>query len=242
MAKQRCNHNSMLALTGATAAAAAYALVIRPWMLAWGATWNEVNHLLPGDEMIPEPKINATHAVTIRAPAEAVWPWLLQIGQGRGGFYSYDWIENLMGLDIQSAGRIQPELQNLQAGDTIPLAPNGFGIPVAILEPQRALVLHGDTRQSGSGVEIEMKQGEYLAVTWGFYLFESEDGRTRLIERWKADWSPEAASTLFYRLFLEPGAFLMERKMLLGIKHRAEAPGNKLFAGNMNLNKVEGAA
>lgn len=213
----------IIGLAGGLAAAASYGFVIRPWMLSWGATKDEQNRLLPGDELLPEPKIYATHAVTIQASPSAVWRWLAQIGQGRGGFYSYDWIENLMGLDIHNADRILPEYQEIKAGDVIPLAPQGFSVPVVIVEKERALVLHGDTRLRGAGEAPPMKPGEYLSVSWGFYLFPRSDGSTRLVERWKTDWNPGLKNVLFYRLILEPGAFLMERKMLLGIKQRAES-------------------
>lgn len=216
---------SRLLAAGLTAAGAlaGYALLVRPWHLKWGATDDEAQQPLPGDELLPEPKLNATHAISIQARPADVWPWLVQIGQGRGGFYSYDWLENAMGLDIHSADRIRPELQDLSVGDVIPLSPDGMGVPVAILEPGRALVLHGDTRLPGEAAAPPMKPGDYLAVSWGFYLFAGAAGGTRLIERWRADWNPGFKNTLFYRVFLEPGAFLMERKMLLGIKERAEA-------------------
>lgn len=223
MGKNESGVKWIVGLTGGLAAVASYLLVVRPWMLSWGASKDEVNRLLPGDELIPEPKLNATHAVDIQAPPAAIWPWLVQLGQGRGGFYSYEWIENSMGLGMHNASRILPEFQNLKAGDMIPLAPDGFGVPVAILEANRTLVLHGDTRVPGPGTPPPMKPGEYLAVSWGFYLFERENKVTRLVERWKADWSPGLANSIFYRLFLEPGAFVMERKMLLGIKQRVEA-------------------
>lgn len=209
-------------ILGATAAAVAYALLVRPWMQQWGATSEEVSRALPGDALVRNAKLNATHAVTIHAPVTQVWQWLVQIGQGRGGFYSYDLIENLMGLDIHSADRIVPELQYLRAGDKIPLAPNGFGVPVAILEPGRALVLHGDTRLDPAAIPT-MKPGDYFAVTWGWFLEEIDAHTMRLIERWRADWKPSLQQTIFMRAFLEPGAFLMERKMLLGIKERAES-------------------
>lgn len=223
MAKKDNTTKWMIGLAGGLAATASYLFVVRPWMLSWGATKDEQYRLLPGDELLPEPKIYATHAVTIQAPPAAVWSWLAQLGQGRGGFYSYDWIENLMGLDIHNADRILPEYQEIKVGDAIPLAPQGFSVPVAIVEKERALVLHGDTRLPGVGETPPMKPGEYLSVSWGFYLFPRGDGSTRLIERWKTDWNSSLKNDLFYRLFLEPGAFLMERKMLLGIKQRAES-------------------
>jgi hypothetical protein len=207
----------------AGAAAAAYAFVLRPRHLRWGASQEEVDLDLPGDGLVPQPKLRATHAITIEAPVPAVWQWLVQIGQGRGGFYSYDWVENMMGLEINNTNQILPEFQDLKVGDLIPLASNGFGIPVAILVPEAALVLHGDTRVGEPIEGMQMRPGDFLDACWGFYLFDIGEGRTRLVERFLADWNPGLQGTLFYRLFLEPGAFVMERKMLLGIKERAES-------------------
>jgi hypothetical protein len=210
------------ALAAATAAAAAvYWFVVRPWHLRWGATDAEVARALPGDELAPDARISSTHAITIQAAPAKVWPWLVQLGQGRGGFYSYDWIEDAMALEIHSADRIVPEYQELRVGDTIALAPDAFGLPVAILEPEQAMVLHGDLRLPG-GAMPPLKPGEYLAASWGFYLIGQADGATRLVERWRADYTPTVMNAVFYRAFLEPGAFLMQRKMLLGIKARAE--------------------
>lgn len=213
-----------IVIAGAAAGAAlatAYVQVVRPWTQRWGADGAEVRWTLPGDELVVNPKLSATHAVTIQAPCTEVWSWLVQIGQGRGGFYSYDWIENAMGLDMHNADRILPEFQNLQVGDKVPLSPDGFGVPVAILDPGNALVLFGDTRLDPSAIPT-MKSGDYFACSWGWYLEDFGPNATRLIERWRADWNDTIAQNLFMRVFLEPGAFLMERKMLLGIKERAE--------------------
>jgi hypothetical protein len=205
-----------------TAAATAYWFVVRPWHLRWGASDEEIARILPGDELVPDAKISSTHAIAIHASPAEIWPWLMQLGQGRGGFYSYDWIENAMGLDIHTADRILPEYQGLKVGDTIPLAPDAFGLPVAILATEQTLVLHGDTRLPGNDEMPPLKPGEYLAASWGFYLIGQADGATRLVERWRADYTPTVMNAVFYRAFLEPGAFLMQRKMLLGIKARAE--------------------
>ena len=96
-------------LLAAVGAIASYVLLIRPWHLRWGSSDEETEMKLPGDDLVQEAKLQATHAVTILAPPSQVWPWLIQIGQGRGGFYSYDWIENMMGLDIHNADNILPE-------------------------------------------------------------------------------------------------------------------------------------
>jgi len=207
---------------GLAAAASAYWFVVRPWHLRWGASDEEVTQALPGDELVPHAKISSTHGITINASPAEVWPWLVQLGQGRGGFYSYDWIEDAMGLDIHSADRIMAEYQGLKVGDTIPLAPDAFGLPVAILDAEQTLVLHGDTRLPGGEAMPPLKPGEYLAASWGFYLVGQGDAATRLVERWRAVYTPTVINAVFYRAFLEPGAFLMQRKMLLGIKARAE--------------------
>jgi hypothetical protein len=208
-----------------TGAGSAYWFVVRPWHRRWGAEQAELQVFWPGDDLIPRPQINATHAIIIQAPPERVWPWLVQIGQGRGGFYSYEQIENAMGLRMENADRILPEWQNLQVGDAVPLAPDGaMDVPVVILEPQAALVLHSDSRlpsPSGKGGPT-LPPGQFLAVSWGFYLDALDGGATRLVERFRLDYTLTAANELMYKLFLEPGAFVMERKMLMGIKQRAE--------------------
>jgi hypothetical protein len=198
---------------------AAYWHWLRPRHLCWGATEAEVRRALPGDELLPNPKFSATHAITIHAPVLEVWPWLAQIGQGRGGFYSYTWIENLLGCNIHNADRVHPEWQNLKAGDAILLHPKIPPIPAVIVEWGRVIVLHGDTRQ---GLRFNLvKRGDYFATTWGFYLEPVDEHTTRLIERFRSDYNPTPMNTFFYRVILEPGSFIMERKMLLGIKGRA---------------------
>ena len=206
-----------------SAAAALYAYKVRPMMHRWGADDDEVGAALPGDDLLPDAKLRMTHAVTIGAPPEEVWPWLVQIGQGRGGFYSYEWIENSMGAEIQNADSILPEFQQLEPGDTIPLAEDGPALPVAQVEAPHTLVLYGDTRDDpAAGEAFGFEEGDYLATVWAFTLEDGADGTTRLVERWLADWNPSPKNFVFYRLFLEPGAFIMERGMLLGLKRRAE--------------------
>ena len=210
-------------VTAVTAFIATYILAVRPWHLRWGSTDEELNLSLPGDDLVPNAKLMATHAITINASPAQIWPWLIQIGQGRGGFYSYDWIENSMGLDIHTADKIIPEFQELTVGDLIPLSEDGFGFPVAILEPLKNLVLHGDTRVPGPGNTPVMKEGDYMAAVWGFHLIsEGENRGTRLVERIYIDWNETPLNTIFYRVFLEPGSFIMEQKMLRGIKERVE--------------------
>jgi hypothetical protein len=199
---------------------AAYWHWLRPWHVRWGATEAEVRRALPGDELAPNPKLSATHVITIHAPVAQVWPWLAQIGQGRGGFYSYTWIGNLLGCDIHNADRIHPEWQNLKAGDPIFLHPKIPPIPAVIVEPGRVIVLHGDSRQ-GPPIKL-LKPGDYVAATWTFYLEPVDERTTRLIERFHSDYNSSRVNTFFNLVILEPGSFIMERRMLLGIKERAE--------------------
>jgi hypothetical protein len=132
-------------ITAAAGALGAYVAFIRPWHLRWGATDDEVSRTLLGDSLIENPRLQATHAITVHAPPEAIWPWLVQMGQGRGGFYSYEGIERLLGLRPGNANQIIPNLQELHAADELPLAPNGAGLPVDIVVPYRTLVMHSDS-------------------------------------------------------------------------------------------------
>src|SRR5690348_2899299 len=123
----------------AIAAAAGYPLLWRHACLTWGASAIEVCREMPGDALLPGARLVSTRAVTVDAWPSAVWPWLVQMGPGRGGAYTYDWIENLFGLNMHSADRIRPELQHLVVGDVLPLGPKGPGMRVEILGPERVL-------------------------------------------------------------------------------------------------------
>jgi hypothetical protein len=189
----------------------AYWFGLRPWHIRWGATDDEVARLLPGDEIVPRARKWSTRAITIAAPAEAVWPWLAQIGQGRGGLYSYDWLENMAGCDIHSADHVIPELQNLRAGDVVRLGPEGYpAYRVAAIELGHVLVLVGEDPDMGTH-------------SWAFVLEPIDEQTTRLIVRSRDDYPPTLANVVIWRLITEPVHFVMERKMLLGIKQRAEA-------------------
>lgn len=191
----------------------------------WGATDEEVKQSLPGDDLVPNSKGDYTHAVTIQAPAVDVWPWLAQIGQGRGGFYSYEWLENLVGSRIKNADRIIPEFQNLKVGDSIRIHPQG-GCPyrVAGIDPGRVLILGMRIdKVAGSAPEIlGTAPKKYQNSSWVFFLDELDEGTTRLISRSRNDWNRSLSNALIFG-FLGPISFVMDRKMLLGIKHRAES-------------------
>jgi hypothetical protein len=206
----------------------AYLLIVRPWHLSWGATGEDVRKRLPGDELVPHPTLESTRAVTIRAPAEEVWRWLVQLGQGRGGMYSYDWLENLADLDMHSTEEIVLELQDLEVGDLVRLAPERMGaeagLRVAAMEPGRALVLHQpadpDTGHPHDREDPDL--GNYYGWNWVFVLEEVDPDTTRLIVRSRVDGRPRYLIKAFYTLLLEVPHFVMERGMLKGIRRRAE--------------------
>lgn len=193
------------------AALAAYAFFIRPWHLRWGATDAEIKMPLPGDEIVEHPKLNATHAITIQASVKDVWPWLVQMGQDRGGFYSYAWLENLVGCHMQNADQIIPEWQELKVGDEVWLHPEAPPLRVLTIEPERVIVLE---------------------KCWTFFLRPIDEHTTRLIIRGRGEFNPDLKNALLnfilWRGVFEPAHFIMERKMMLGIKQRAEESNHGL--------------
>ena len=195
--------------------------LIRNWYNHWGATSAEIYQAIPGDELVPAPMLGYTRAITIQAPAAQVWPWLAQMGQGRGGLYSYDGLENLAGCKIHSVEQVIPELQNPQVGELVRLGPQGYPcFAVAAIDPPRALVLISANPQTGQPVvhTAQVEKG-YSIATWQFILEPRGENVTRLLVRQRLAYSPDLAWV--WRL-TEPVGFVMERKMLLGIKRRAE--------------------
>lgn len=221
-----------LATIGA-AAAGAYALFIRPWHLHWGATEEEVYQHLPGDTCIPHPKMETTRAITIQARPADIWPWLVQMGTGRAGWYSYAWLENLLpssarGPGITNAERIIPAFQYLEAGDSIPLSPT-TGLTVEAIDPPHMLALRV-TMSPLTGMPLdphEPKPDVSFEGSWVFVLEALDERMTRVIEWVRADYRPRLWFAPLVYLFLEPATFVMERKMLLGIKQRAERAGRQ---------------
>jgi hypothetical protein len=185
----------------ALAVMAAYVLLVGPRLRRWGATDAEVARTMPGDELLPSHAASTTRAVTIDAPPGRVFPWLLQIGYGRGGWYSYDWLDN---DGRRSADGIEPQLQRLAPGDRIQMMP-GVGPTVREIEPNSHIVSAGDSD------------------SWSLVVEALDGDRSRLISRWRQNW-PRTPATFAWIAISDPGAFVMEQKMLRTIRRLAERP------------------
>ena len=209
-------------------------MATRQWWKTWGVVPDEATRGLPGDDLVPEAQASDTRGITIEAPADHIWPWLVQMGYGRGGWYSIDQLD----MRAKSADRIVEEWQALAVGDVIPAHPGG-GFLVKLVEPNRALVLYGDpsTMQppAADGTEQEempaglAASGAFLAQTpsefkasWAFVLEPVGPSRTRLIERlryWGGEGTPASRAALSMLGF---GAFVMMQRQMIGIRSRAE--------------------
>ncbi len=222
MTTRPTSRTSLLTTSAATAAQAIFAAALigfhvlmtkplRRWRISWGATNAEVLTPLPGDDLVPNPCWGYTHAITIAVPTEHVWPWIVQLGQGRGGFYSYEGLENAIGCRIRNADRVLPDCQHLAVGDKVRLHPKAPALTVAVADPPSALVLHGCNAETGD------------ASIWAFHLQRIDERRTRLIERGRGTYGPSLASRFaFGPALIEPVSFVMSRKMLLTIQNLAE--------------------
>jgi hypothetical protein len=206
----RSGVRTALLLTGALLLV--YHRFVRPWHLEWGATDAEMDRRLPGDDLVPTASSETTRAVTIEAPCDEVWPWLVQLGQGRGGFYSYSWLENLAGADIHNVDRVVPELQGLEVGDTIRMATEDYWLQsplttmtVERIDPGRTLVLQG-----------------YDGGTWTFHLDSIDEKTTRFVVRGRTPANQSVVDRTVRYLVYELPHFVMERGMMRGIKARAE--------------------
>ena len=221
-----------------TLGGAAIWFTVRPWWHRWGVDPDEAARELPGDDIIPDAPISDTRAITVAAPPSAIWPWLVQMGFGRGGWYSYD----AMDMKGSSADRILPELQELAVGDVVPTSPGG-GFEVKAIEPGHALVLYLDTKmvraqaeaaKSGvaeaapvnlqaGGALMGVAQPTEFAATWAFVVEPLGDERARLIERFRIRFDGGDKPWMKVTLpFMGFGVFAMVRRQLLGIKSRAE--------------------
>ncbi len=196
---------------------ALYVRYVRPWHSRWGATDEEVARAMPGDDIIPEAH-STTRAISVDCPPEELWRWLVQIGYGRGGWYSYDWIDN---DGKPSLDHIDPALQDLKVGDRIDMLP-GFGPTVRELVPNHHFVA-----------------GDVEAGTWCLAIYPEGPG-SRLVSRWRQNWTAGGLGAKFFISIADPGAFLMEQKMLRTLRDRAgrnAAPAESLAAASSSRSK-----
>jgi hypothetical protein len=185
-----------------------YWFPIRRWFARWGTTPDERRRAMAGDALVPNPTHSATHAVTIDSPPDDIWPWLVQMGYQRGGLYSYDWLDRLFGfLDRPSANEVLPAFQQLTVGDKIRLGPREE-LTVAALEEKRMLAL--------------IYNAHGFVWVWQFGVYPLNRERTRLVTRGTERYANTFGAWVFMRI-MEPAAFVMTRRMLLGVKQRAEA-------------------
>jgi hypothetical protein len=188
-----------------------YLLFGRPRQVSWGATDLECDEPLVGDEFILSPNLTSTRAITIGASVNRVWPWIAQLGQGRGGFYSYDFLENLVGCDIHSADRIVPEWQDVGIGGKVHLHPE-VALEVAALVPGSSLVIRGGVPMGNTAPPYDF--------SWAFVLRGDSDKTTRLLVRERYEYTRWWASVLVE--VVEVVSFVMSQKMLRGIRDRVE--------------------
>jgi hypothetical protein len=198
--------------------------LLRVYRIQWGITQEEATADLPGDELVSNPKLRMTWGITINAPIEDVWPWVVQMGQGRGGFYTYQFLENIAGCQIINADCILPEHQQIPLETGVSLAPD-MPLNVALHEEGHYFFLHSYMDMTTMEI-VDPKQAsfseKFMNLGWGFYLQEIGENQTRFLSRWLTDYDPALINKIAINLFLEPVGFVMGRKMLIGTKQRAE--------------------
>jgi hypothetical protein len=188
----------------------------------WGAMDEEIDMVLPGDELIPSPKVGYTHAISIQRPKEYVWPWVAQLGQGRGGFYSYQALENIAGCQIYNTEEILPEFQDLTSLSGIALHPKIPAVPIHSHQVNEYLLLHADSLTEHT-TEQKSVDTDFIKVSWLFHMREVAPNTTRLISRWRSDFPNTFAAKMGYGAPITGSmAHVMDIKMLKGIKKRVE--------------------
>ena len=188
----------------------------------WGATGAEVERPLPGDDLVPDPQIRSTRAIDVAAPPERVWPWLMQLGWGRAGLYSFDGLENLIGCDLHSADALLDDIAPLEVGGLLRAGPPGYPAwqVMRVAEPHHLVLLAVDPRAPEPEPLIE-PAGNGDASSWQWVLEAQAGGeRPRVITRTRTSY--RRGASVFWHV-IEPISFVMERQMLLGLRDRAEA-------------------
>jgi hypothetical protein len=195
----------------------------------WGAGAQVAARRYPGDELVPQPRWGWTHAVRVQAPAADVWPWVAQIGADRGGFYSYQWLENLIGCQVSNAAAIHPEWAAREGGE-LRLHPKAPPLRIVSVQPGQALVAYmapahtlSDARQREHPGVPASSRDRWMTASWLFLIEPSGPARCQVISRYRCDTSHDLLSRLqFGPSIVEPVSFAMDRRMLIGIRQRAE--------------------
>jgi len=223
----------LLALSGTVGLiVAVFFLAVRPWYLRWGATDEETRQALPGDEIIPNARAAETRAITIHAPARAVWPWLAQLGQDRGGFYSYDILENLVGCEMPTEDVLRPEKQSWRIGDKLWMYPKekAGGAGFATLKTYRpGGVLGFATRAPGTALSAP-EDG-----SWSFVVRPIDDSTSRLLVRGRGAPGRSLLGLAFDQSIFEPVHFVMERRTMIGIKQLAEGESRQRLLNHVQV-------
>lgn len=216
-------------------------LILRPLLRShysrWGATESEIKSALPGDERVPNSLIDLNLAVTVKAAARDIWPWIAQIGQERGGLYSYELLENMAGCKMHNAGQVVPEWE-LKIGDLVRFGPRGYPVQrVVALEHGQWLLLAGADPKTEQVPDLTRPlTPPYVNGTLGFYLMEQADGTTRLLHRSHLDYAPHTfVNKLIWQIITDPLGFVMTRKMMLTIKQRVESTAQSSALQNQTL-------
>jgi hypothetical protein len=210
----------------------------------WGAAAEAAAGPYPGDELVPEPRWGWTHGIDVGAPAGDVWPWVAQLGADRGGFYSYQWLENLIGCQVRNATAIHPQWAAREGGE-LRLHPKAPPLRIVTVRPGRALVAYLPPARTLSGARQEVpprpgavapKKDGWMTASWLFLVESAGPGRCRVISRYRCDTSGDLLSRLrFGPAIVEPVSFAMDRRMLIGIKQRAEHARSRITAPSHDL-------
>ena len=198
-------------------------IFLKPLRDKWGMAKDQLIKKFPGDDIVAEPKSQFTHGIEINAPAEFVWPWVAQMGKDRGGFYSYELLENILGLEIYNTDSILDEFQHPRTGDLIPFGPK-TAYPLVICDHGKAMVIENyddlDTRKKYKPEDGHPEN--YLHLSWLWFVESVDAENSRFVSRNRLTYKDSFKNQLIIGLLSEPIVFAMDRKMCLGIKRRAE--------------------